>query len=97
MGGPVVADSISMFSIVLRKSAPTIPPGEAVRNGRGSGADRVLGYLEAHGESSSAEIAQALGMPRSTVNYQLKKLVERDVVERIGELRSSRQSYRLNG
>lgn len=58
-------------------------------------ADAVSAYIGEHEPCSASEIAQALAIPRSTLTYRLRKLVEQGAVERIGETRSRNQRYRL--
>lgn len=60
--------------------------------GRMTGADRasdvVSAYIGKHEPCSASEIAQALSIPRSTLTYRLRRLVDDGIVERIGETRS---------
>lgn len=55
----------------------------------------ILRHLEERGDSSARELAEALGIPRSTLSAHLKKLVEASRVEPLEPSRSPKQRYRI--
>ena len=84
---PAVKDTISMFILTFKKR-----PELALQEGS---SDDVLSYLLLHSPCSASDIAAALNIPRSTLNYRLKKLINDGVVERIGAERSRNQMYKI--
>lgn len=54
----------------------------------------MLEYIDAHDEATAPELAEALKTPRSTIAYQLRKLIGVGLIERTRPARSPRQSYR---
>lgn len=87
MDAPVVRDSISMFSLEFRRRVS--PPLPSLPH------DEIVAFVSANGLCSASEISEGLGIPRSTVTYRLKKLVNAGELERIGAERSRSQKYRL--
>ncbi|MGN0078692.1 MAG: ATP-binding protein [Coriobacteriales bacterium] len=75
MPAPEVRDSISMFSLTFRR-----PQGVS----RAAAGDAVLAFIAASGPCAAADIAAALGMPRSTVTYRLRRLIDEGSVRRTG-------------
>lgn len=55
----------------------------------------MLTFIAHHSPALPAELARHLGIPRSTVTYQLRKLLADGVIERTQPARSPKQSYRL--
>ncbi len=86
MPQPRVEDHLSSFVLTM------FPARErAVREED----DEVVAYLSSVGAATSAELAEALGIPRRTATYRLARLVERGLVQRLGAPRSPKQRYRL--
>ena len=89
MPQPEIHSSISMFTLVMHKAeAKAMVPD--LQTG-----DVLLEVLSRMPEVSAADLATQTGMPRSTVSYRLRKLESQGLVERIGEVRSPKQRYRL--
>lgn len=84
---PIVKDTISMFTLTFKKRP------EAVL--QESSFDGVLNYISLNSPCSSSDIAAALKIPRSTLNYRLKKLINEGFVDRIGAERSRNQRYEI--
>ena len=57
--------------------------------------DDLLGVLASVPDASAAELMARTGLARSTVSYRLRKLEAQGLIERIGEVRSPKQRYRL--
>ncbi len=57
--------------------------------------DPVISYIEVNGRARARDISDATGIPRSTVAYRLKKLVDGGLVERTKPSKSPQQEYRL--
>lgn len=55
----------------------------------------IESYFAANGPSMASEMSEELGMPRSTLNYRLKKLIAEGKVARMEPGRSRNQRYRL--
>ncbi len=87
MEAPVIRDSVAMFSLEFRR-------GEA-RPSNGSAYDDVVSFVAENEPCSASDISNGLGIPRSTVTYRLRKLVDEKKLERIGAERSRNQRYRL--
>ena len=87
MGAPVVKDSTAMFSLAFRRREAPQPAGLA--------RDDIVAFVAENGPCGAREISEALDIPRSTVTYRLKKLVDGGRLERIGARRSRNQRYRL--
>lgn len=87
MEEPIVRDSISMFSLEFSRRGvlPSI----------GGTYDDIVAFVAENEPCSASEISNGLDIPRSTVTYRLKKLVEEKRLERIGAQRSRNQKYRL--
>lgn len=88
MEPPQVKDTVAMFSLTFRRRLDRSDSSELP-------SDEIVGYLQSNGPSSSAEISEALGVPRSTLNYRLKKLMNNGEIKRIGAPRSRNQEYRI--
>lgn len=82
-----VKDSIAMFSLAFRRREEQ-PPTEAPRDG-------LLSYIAQHEPCRPGQIAEDLNIPRSTLSYRLKKLVDEGKIERVGATKSRSQTYRL--
>ena len=91
MPQPEIHSSISMFTLVMHK-AQTKAMSPDLQTG-----DAILEVLSSVPEASAADLSTQTGMPRSTVSYRLRKLESQGLVERIGEVRSPKQRYRLVG
>lgn len=87
MDAPVIRDSVAMFSLEFRRRAQH-PPLDYVY-------DEILVFVAENEPCGALEISSALGIPRSTVNYRLKKLMGEGKIVRIGTERSRSQRYRL--
>lgn len=88
MDAPVVQDSIAMFSLeFFCKALPVLQSGDSY--------DEILAFVAENELCSANEISKSLGVPRSTVTYRLKKLVEKGKLERVGVEKSRYQRYRL--
>lgn len=87
MNMPVVRDSIAMFSLEFRRRA-LLPTSD-------SPYDEVVSFVAENEPCSASEISKGLNIPRSTVTYRLKKLVDCGKLTRIGARRSRNQRYRL--
>ena len=87
MDAPVVRDSVAMFSLEFRRRTdqPSI----------GSAYDEIVSFVSANEPCSAGEISAGLSIPRSTVTYRLRKLVDEKRLERVGAERSRNQKYRL--
>lgn len=55
----------------------------------------MLAFIARHSPALPADLARNLGIPRSTVTYQLRKLLADGVIERTQPSRSPKQSYRI--
>ena len=84
---PIVKDSISMFALTFKKK-PEFTVQESIF-------DDVLSYISINGPCPTIDIANALEIPRSTLSYRLKKLINEGAVERIGATKSRNQKYRI--
>ena len=89
MQQPEVHNSISMFSLIIRKKLPESPAANPDAPGS------LLDILASVSDASASELATMTGLARSTVLYRLRKLEAQGAVERIGETRSPKQRYRL--
>lgn len=87
MDAPIIRDSIAMFSLEFRRRTHALQSG-SIR-------DEIASFVAENEPCSASEIAERLDIPRSTVTYRLRKLVNDGVLERIGAKRSSAQQYRL--
>lgn len=87
MDAPVIHDSIAMFSLVFRRSVQQLPSS--------SSSSEIVSFVATNGPCNVAEISNSLDIPRSTVNYRLKKLVSEGALVQIGVERSGVQRYRL--
>ena len=87
MDAPIVRDSISMFSLEFRRRV--LSPSSSFSR------DEIILFISANEPCSASEISEGLGIPRSTVTYRLKKLVNAGELKRIGPERSRSQKYRL--
>lgn len=94
MEPPEVVDRPAYFSLTMRSGAETgVRSGAGDRDvtGRGAAAragltDRgtaVLACIEELGQARASQVAAATGMPRSTVSYQVKKLLEKHLIETV--------------
>lgn len=86
MEPPQPLDLISMFYLTMwkRKSSVLASASIALWNLKGTDV-RIVDYLESHDEPArSADIAEALGIAKSTVTRRLARLIETGLVERIG-------------
>lgn len=83
----IVKDSIAMFSLEFRRreAPPSIGPAY----------DDIISFVTKNAPCGAGEISDGLGIPRSTVTYRLKKLLDEKRLERIGAERSRNQKYRL--
>ena len=57
--------------------------------------EQLLQLINKHGTMSTPKLVEATGAPRSTVTYQLRKLLESGTIERTQPARSPKQSYRI--
>lgn len=57
--------------------------------------EQLLQLINKHGTMSTPKLVEATGAPRSTVTYQLRKLLESGKIERTQPARSPKQSYRI--
>ncbi len=87
MEAPVVRDSVAMFSLEFRRGEAQPPNGSAY--------DDMVSFVAENEPCSASEISDGPGIPRSTVAYRLKRLVNEKKLERIGAERSRNQKYRL--
>ena len=87
---PETRNSIALFTLIMRKPSA----GASAASGFDA-ADDLLGILGSVPDASAAELAARTGLARSTISYRLRKLEARGLVERIGEMRSPKQRYRL--
>ena len=62
---------------------------------KGKSTDKILDFISNNERCSAAEISKGLSIPRSTVTYQLKKLIANGKIQRIGTVRSRNQKYCL--
>ena len=83
----IVKDSIAMFSLEFRRREA--PPSI------GSAYDDIILFVAENAPCGAGEISDGLRIPRSTVTYRLKKLLDERKLERIGAERSRNQKYRL--
>ena len=76
-----------MFSLEFRRreAPPSIGPAY----------DDIISFVTKNAPCGAGEISDGLGIPRSTVTYRLKKLLDEKRLERIGAERSRNQKYRL--
>ena len=83
----IVKDSIAMFSLEFRRreASPSICPAY----------DDIISFVAENAPCGAGEISDGLGIPRSTVTYRLKRLLDEKRLERIGAERSRNQKYRL--
>lgn len=88
MGDPEPHDSISMFSLVMRRASGS--PTQGAQSG-----DEVFSLLDTLGEASAAQLAEQARLARSTVLYRLRKLEKDGLVERIGTPHSPKQRWRV--
>ena len=88
MQPPRAQDTLSMFKLTICRRTES----SAVE----LDSNPIVGFLERAGEASATEIAEATGIKRSTLNYQLKRLVEKGAIERIGAPKSPKQAYRIS-
>lgn len=88
MDAPVVRDSIAMFSLEFRRKVlPALASDDPC--------DEILVFVAKNEPCSANEISKGLNVPRSTVTYRLKKLVEENKIKRIGVEKSKYQKYCL--
>ena len=87
MEAPIVKDSIAMFSLEFRRRESHTSIESAY--------DDIIAFVAANAPCSAGEISEGLDIPRSTVTYRLKKLMDERKLERIGAERSRNQRYRL--
>ena len=87
MDAPIVKDSIAMFSLEFRRRESHTSIESAY--------DNIIAFVAANAPCSASEISEGLDIPRSTVTYRLKKLMDERKLERIGAERSRNQRYRL--
>ena len=100
MPQPEINNSISMFTLVMRRKqtkAPQFDPRMDTLRSNPQMGDALLEALSRVPEASAADLAAQTGMPRSTISYRLRKLESQGLIERIGEVRSPKQRYRLAG
>ena len=83
----IVKDSIAMFSLEFRRREAPPSIGHAY--------DDIISFVAKNAPCGAGEISDGLGIPRSTVTYRLKKLLDEKRLERIGAERSRNQKYRL--
>ncbi|MCH9276456.1 putative DNA binding domain-containing protein [Bifidobacterium amazonense] len=57
--------------------------------------EQMLHILQEQGTVQTPELMKLTGAPRSTITYQLRKLLTQGVIERTQPARSPKQSYRL--
>ena len=87
MEAPIVRDSIAMFTLEFRRRESQPLTGDPYSD--------IVSFVAENEPCSAGEISDALGIPRSTITYRLKKLVDEKKLERIGAERSRNQKYRL--
>ena len=87
MEAPIVRDSIAMFTLEFRRRKMLPLTGDPYGD--------IVSFVAENESCSASEISDALGIPRSTITYRLKKLVDKKRLERIGAERSRNQKYRL--
>ncbi len=87
MKAPIVRDSIAMFTLEFRRRKSQPLTGDPYGD--------IVSFVAENESCSASEISDALGIPRSTITYRLKKLVDEEKLERIGAERSRNQKYRL--
>ena len=87
MEAPIVRDSIAMFTLEFRRRKSQPLTGDPYGD--------IVSFVAENESCSASEISDALGIPRSTITYRLKKLVDEKRLERIGAERSRNQKYRL--
>ena len=87
MEAPIVRDSIAMFTLEFRRRKMLSLTGNPYGD--------IVSFVAENESCSASEISDALGIPRSTITYRLKKLVDEKRLERIGAERSRNQKYRL--
>ena len=104
-GKPLMRDSLSMFIVTFASGAAR--GGQAQRDsaaaddagdktaGRSPVEQAMLEYIAAHSPAQAPDLAEQLGIPRSTVTYQLRKLLQIGLIERTQPARSPKQSYRI--
>lgn len=56
---------------------------------------RMIGLIADSGTARLPQLVEATGQPRSTVTYQINKLIAAGIIERTQPARSPRQTYRL--
>lgn len=84
---PVIRDSIAMFSLEFRRCEAQPSSGVA--------GDSIVSFVAGNEPCGAGEISDGLNIPRSTVTYRLKKLLNEGRLVRIGVERSRNQKYRL--
>ncbi|MBT1174876.1 putative DNA binding domain-containing protein [Bifidobacterium sp. LC6] len=57
--------------------------------------ETLIQLLTVRGVAQTPELVKATGAPRSTVTYQLRKMLDKGIIERTQPARSPKQSYRL--
>ena len=87
MEAPIIRDSIAMFTLEFRRRKSQPLTGDPYGD--------IVSFVAENESCSASEISDALGIPRSTITYRLKKLVDEKRLERIGAERSRNQKYRL--
>lgn len=87
MEEPIVRDSLSMFSLEFRRRVASVSRGDAC--------EEIVTFIMDNGVCSASEISKELNIPRSTVTYHLRKLIDEEKVVRIGAEKSRSQRYRL--
>ena len=87
MPAPMIRDSISMFSLEFNR--PTKIDIKRLPE------DEIVNYMSEHEPCGAAEISENLNLPRSTVTYRLKKMVDKGIIKRTCVERSRNQSYYL--
>ena len=76
-----------MFSLEFRRCEAQPSSGVA--------GDSIVSFVAGNEPCSAGEISDGLNIPRSTVTYRLKKLLNEGRLVRIGVERSRNQKYRL--
>lgn len=87
MQPPTIRDSISMFTLEFQRSSLSATEKAPI--------DEIVNYISEHEPCGAADISEDLNLPRSTVTYRLKKLVDKGKVARMNASRSRNQCYRL--
>ena len=82
MAPPRAVDRPSLFSLTFERGGmPGASAGSRERSGHAPEGDPVAECVARLGAARTADIVRETGMPRSTVSYRLRKLLDRGIVE----------------